>query len=105
LDLTRQKYRVPYRSELTAWEVPVIEESSNAVEPKSESKETCSLYVVAPVDGFHWSVTGLGWPVAPAKGEPSVGTDGNTGAGTMVVKFHTAEKALLPALFLALTRQ
>jgi hypothetical protein len=69
----------------------------------AELVETCTRYDVAPVEAFHVNVTFVATPVAPLAGVDNTGAVG--GNGTAVVKFHVLEKALVPALFVAFTRQ
>src|SRR5690242_16017152 len=53
---TRQKYFVPLESGPTCREVTASVESSTTVDPKSESVDSCTRYVVAPADAFQLSV-------------------------------------------------
>ena len=64
--------------------------------------DTCNRYDVAPSEAFHLNVGLVDIPVAPSEGDASVGADGGA---TMVAKLHTAEYGLVPAAFVAFTRQ
>jgi hypothetical protein len=74
---------------------------SRIVVEKSALAETCTRYDVAPVEAFQVSVGFAETPVALFAGEESVGAAG----GEAVVKLHTLDQALVPAAFVAFTRQ
>ena len=60
LPLTRQKYVVLLRSELTKREVPEIVESSNTIVLKTGLDDTCRRYNVAPAAAFQANVSVVG---------------------------------------------
>src|SRR5262249_32895778 len=101
--LTRQKYCVPSTSPEIAAEVPTIPCRSTTVPAKAALGEARSRELSAPAAAFHGSVGASATLTAPSAGELSVGAAG-AGGGT-VVKRNTAENALLPFAFCALTRQ
>jgi hypothetical protein len=71
---------------------------------KLELVETCTPYEVAPLAAFQLSVGFVETLVAPFDGEVSVGADGGLTVA-LVVKLQTVEYALVPPVFVALTRQ
>ena len=60
------------------------------------------MYVAASVAASQLSVGFTATPMAPSAGDERVGTAGNA---IIVVKLRVAEKSLVPAEFVALTRQ
>ena len=89
---------------VTPCEVVVIELESNTVVVKLELVDTCNRYDVAPLAVFQFNVGLVEMPVAPFCGDDSVGAGGGL-TTVIVVKLHTDEYALVPAAFVALTRQ
>ena len=88
--------------ELTCFDVVLNVESSTKRELNVELVDTCNRYDVAPVEAFQLNVRVTGCAVAPLLGDESVGVAGGVGR---VVKLQALEYALVPLLFLALTRQ
>jgi hypothetical protein len=83
--------------------VSVIVESCSTTPPaKFESVATWTKYEAAPIEFIHRSVSVVGMFMAPLAGETSSGTSGGV---KTVVKFHVEEKADVPPMFFALTRQ
>jgi len=70
---------------------------------KSEVLDTWSRYVIAPMEAFHTKTGPAETPIAMFGGESNIGAAG-AGPAT-VVKFQTVEYALVPAAFVAFTRQ
>ena len=99
---TRQKYLTLLVNGPIALCVVVSVESCTTNDTKFESVATCSLYVDTPAEAFHVRVGLIDMPVAPSEGVASVGT---AGAATIVVKLRYVEYALVPAVFVAYTRQ
>jgi len=93
---TRQKYFVSFASfpAGTIVETAVIPELSNAVEPNSESVETCILYDIAFVTEFHIKVGVIDIPVVPLAGDDKTGA---IGADMTVVNLNHTEKFPQPA--------
>jgi hypothetical protein len=89
---------------LSASEVVVTLLWSTTVVVNPETVDTCTRYEVAPADAFHVSVGFVATPVVPFVGVANTGGAGGEG-GTDVVKLNTAENALGPPLFVALTCQ
>ena len=87
---------------LTLREVAVMPLSLTTVELKPELVETCIRYDVAPLDAFHESVGLVDTPVAPFAGVLKVGA---CGACSWARKCHTVDQLLVPAEFVAFTRQ
>jgi hypothetical protein len=82
---------VPSASPATPYEVPVIPLWLMSIVEKLELLETCSWYDVAPLEAFQVNV-GLGEiPVAPFKGEASVGAAGGFPLPSLVVKLQEIE--------------
>ena len=65
--------------------------------------DTCNRYDAAPLAVFQFNVGLVEMRVAPFCGDASIGAGG--GIAASVVKLHTAEYALIPMAFVALTRQ
>jgi hypothetical protein len=64
--------------------------------------ETCKSYDVAPAEAFQPSMGFVATPEAPLEGVESVG---GKRAPEAVVKLQTVDQSLIPAAFVALTRQ
>jgi hypothetical protein len=74
---------------------------STTVVAKVALVDTCTRYDVAPVEALQFNVGFVATPVAVLVGETRVGADGIA----LVVKLHTLDHALVPATFVAFTRQ
>jgi hypothetical protein len=80
----------------------VIPESLIIVGLKLDKKETCTSYEVARVDAFHAREGLVETFVAPFEGALNVGT---AGVSTCTEKRQTLDHPLVPAEFVAFTRQ
>jgi hypothetical protein len=90
---------------LSVQDVNVILPLSKMIVEKLGSADTWSWYERAPAVAFHVKVGFVETPVVPFAGEASVGAVKGAWGISVVVKLQTSEYRLVPAAFVAFTRQ